>query len=81
VEQNYWLSWVIVGAIAGWLASLAQRSPLGLVGDIIVGIVGALLGGFLAMSLGLAPATSLVAIFAAFIGAVVLTGVLRLMLR
>ena len=42
------LVWIIVGGIAGWLASLlVQGTGMGIVGDIIVGIVGALIGGFL----------------------------------
>jgi uncharacterized membrane protein YeaQ/YmgE (transglycosylase-associated protein family) len=45
--QMGWLAWLLVGAIAGWLASLVVTSRLGLVGDIVVGIVGAFLGGFL----------------------------------
>jgi len=42
------LSWIVVGAIAGWLAGLVvQGTGFGLLGDIIVGVVGGLLGGFL----------------------------------
>jgi uncharacterized membrane protein YeaQ/YmgE (transglycosylase-associated protein family) len=42
------LAWIIVGGIAGWLASLlVQGTGMGIVGDIIVDIVGALIGGFL----------------------------------
>jgi uncharacterized membrane protein YeaQ/YmgE (transglycosylase-associated protein family) len=41
------LVWIIVGGIAGWLASVVVRGGgMGIVGDIIVGIVGALIGGF-----------------------------------
>lgn len=44
------LSWLIVGAIAGWLAGLLVRGDegLGVVGHIVLGIIGALIGGFLA---------------------------------
>ncbi len=44
------LSWLIVGAIAGWLAGLLVRGDegLGVIGHVILGIVGALIGGFLA---------------------------------
>ena len=42
------LAWIIVGGIAGWLASLVvEGSGLGILGNIIVGIVGALIGGFI----------------------------------
>lgn len=76
------LLWIIVGGIAGWLAGFVVKSPsFGLVGDIIVGIVGAFIGGFL-LSL-LLPGTfgisgfNLGSIVVAFIGSVVLLGVLR----
>jgi uncharacterized membrane protein YeaQ/YmgE (transglycosylase-associated protein family) len=43
------LSWLVVGLIAGFLASRVMRAGgYGLIGDIVVGVVGALIGGFLA---------------------------------
>ena len=44
------LAWIVVGAIAGWLAGLLVRGDegLGVIGHIVLGIVGALVGGFLA---------------------------------
>src|SRR2546422_7519535 len=43
------IAWIVVGLIAGWAASLVSRGHgFGLLGDIIVGLVGALIGGFLA---------------------------------
>jgi uncharacterized membrane protein YeaQ/YmgE (transglycosylase-associated protein family) len=44
------LAWIIVGAIAGWLAGLLVRGDegLGIIGHIVLGIVGAIVGGFLA---------------------------------
>jgi uncharacterized membrane protein YeaQ/YmgE (transglycosylase-associated protein family) len=49
-----WLAWIIVGAIAGWLASLVMGTNLrqGLLLDIVVGIVGAFIGGFLLSAIG-----------------------------
>jgi len=42
-------TWIVVGIIAGWLASqLVKGHGMGLLGDIVVGVVGALLGGWLA---------------------------------
>ena len=43
-----WLSWIIVGAIAGWLAGLLVKGDegLGVIGHILLGLVGALLGGY-----------------------------------
>jgi uncharacterized membrane protein YeaQ/YmgE (transglycosylase-associated protein family) len=76
------LAWIIVGGIAGWLAGLVvQGTGLGIIGDIIVGVVGALIGGFL-LSL-LLPGTfgfsgfSIGSLIVAFIGAVVLLFILK----
>jgi uncharacterized membrane protein YeaQ/YmgE (transglycosylase-associated protein family) len=75
--------WIIVGAIAGWLASIVvgtNRSQ-GLLADIIVGIIGGLLGGVLLTSIGipgLVTGINLGSIAVAFVGAVVLLVILRL---
>jgi uncharacterized membrane protein YeaQ/YmgE (transglycosylase-associated protein family) len=76
------LSWIIVGLIAGWLAGLVMRGGgYGVIGDIILGIVGALIGGFLASALfGIPNAVNgfnLTSILIAFIGAVVLVAIVR----
>lgn len=75
------LTWIIVGLIAGLLASLVMGGTgYGLIGDIIIGIVGAFVGGWLFRSLGVASPMGGLAgvIFVAFIGAVVLLFVIRL---
>ncbi len=76
------LSWIIVGLIAGWLAGQVMRgSGYGVVGDIIIGIIGGLIGGFLASALLGVDAMSginIVSIIVAFIGAVILVWILRL---
>lgn len=77
------LSWIIVGLIAGWLAGeLMKGSGFGLVGNIIVGIVGGLLGGFLASALFNIPnamdGINFTSILIAFLGAVILLGLLSL---
>lgn len=76
------LTWVIVGLIAGVLASLLVGG-VGLVGNIIVGIVGAFVGGWIFAQLGVASPFGGLAgtIFTAFIGAVVLLFLLRLIRR
>jgi uncharacterized membrane protein YeaQ/YmgE (transglycosylase-associated protein family) len=75
-----WLAWIIVGGIAGWLASQVMHSSLGLVMDIVVGIVGAVIGGFLLNALGTSGVTgfNVWSVVVAFIGAVVLLAVVRL---
>jgi len=82
MDQMGWLAWIVIGAIAGWLASIVMKTnrSQGLLMDIIVGIVGALIGGFVFNSLGTAGVTgfNIWSLFVAFIGAVVLLGVIRL---
>jgi len=75
--------WLIVGAIAGWLAGMVVKGGgFGLIGDIIVGIVGALIAGWLLPQLGFAIGAGLIgAIIDAFIGAVILLIILRLVKR
>ena len=78
------LAWIVVGLIAGWLAGEIMRgSGFGLLGNIIVGIVGALLGGFLATALFNIsdPLTGIdiTSIIVAFLGSVVLLALLRLL--
>jgi uncharacterized membrane protein YeaQ/YmgE (transglycosylase-associated protein family) len=77
------LTWIIIGLVAGVLASFVVGGGYGLLGDIIVGIIGAFIGGWLFRQLGWhAPFGGLVGtIFVAFIGAVVLLLLLRLIRR
>ncbi|HEY6173129.1 MAG TPA: GlsB/YeaQ/YmgE family stress response membrane protein [Kofleriaceae bacterium] len=74
------LTWIIVGLIAGVLASLIVGSAGGILIDIVVGVVGAFIGGWLFQSAGWhAPFAGLAGtIFIAFIGAVILLVVLHL---
>ncbi len=75
------LTWIIVGLIAGVLASIIMGGTgYGIIGDLIIGVVGAFVGGWIFRSLGIhAPFSGLASvIFVAFIGAVVLLFVLRL---
>lgn len=72
--------WIISGGLAGWVASLIMDSDgsMGLLGNVIVGIIGAFIGGFLMDKLGLGGApgadrpTSIMSFVTAVIGAVVL---------
>jgi uncharacterized membrane protein YeaQ/YmgE (transglycosylase-associated protein family) len=77
------LLWVVIGAVAGWLASAVVGGGFGLIGDIIVGVVGAFVGGFVFRALGVgSPFGGLAgSIFVAFIGAVILLVCLRLIRR
>ncbi|SFS00796.1 Uncharacterized membrane protein YeaQ/YmgE, transglycosylase-associated protein family [Dyella sp. OK004] len=77
------LVWLIIGAVAGWLAGLVVKGGgFGLIVDIIVGIVGAFIGGWLAGMVGLSLGGGLLgSIITATIGAVVLLFVVRLFKR
>ena len=74
------LLWLVVGLIAGWLASAVLGGGLGIIGDIVVGVVGAFIGGWLFRSAGWhAPFGGIPGqIFVAFLGALILLALLRL---
>jgi uncharacterized membrane protein YeaQ/YmgE (transglycosylase-associated protein family) len=76
--------WLIVGAVAGWLAGMVVKGGgFGLVGDIVVGIVGAVIAGWLLPQLGIIIGGGGIvgAIVDAFIGAVILLFILKLVKR
>ncbi|PUA20250.1 GlsB/YeaQ/YmgE family stress response membrane protein [Glaciimonas sp. PCH181] len=77
------LAWLIIGAIAGWLAGvLVKGGGFGVLVDIIVGIVGAFIGGWLASVLRIGVSGGMIAsIVVATLGAVVLLVILRLVKR
>ena len=82
--MNPLLTWIIVGLVAGVLASLVMGGTgYGIIGDIIIGIVGAFIGGWLFRSLGVtSPIGGLAGvIFVAFIGAVVVLVVYHMVVR
>ena len=73
--------WLIVGLIAGWLTGKIMGGPgKGALMDIIIGLIGALVGGFLMQLLGFAGEGGMIyTIFVAVIGAVILTWIYRKM--
>lgn len=77
------IAWVLIGAIVGWLASKAIKSGFWLIFDTVVGMAGALVGGFLFNVFGRSGDTgfNLLSIFVAFVGAVVLLLVTRAVKR
>jgi uncharacterized membrane protein YeaQ/YmgE (transglycosylase-associated protein family) len=80
------LAWLVVGLIAGFFASRVMGGGgNGLIGDIIVGVVGALIGGWLATTLLNMPnpvnGINIGTIIVAFVGAVILLAILRLFSR
>ncbi|HXW50433.1 MAG TPA: GlsB/YeaQ/YmgE family stress response membrane protein [Candidatus Acidoferrales bacterium] len=77
-----WFAYIVVGIIAGFLARLVVKGegPGGILGDLIIGIIGAILGGWIFNFFGHQGATgiNIPSIIVAFIGAVVLLLILRL---
>jgi uncharacterized membrane protein YeaQ/YmgE (transglycosylase-associated protein family) len=74
------ISFLIVGVVAGWLATrFMGGSSLGLVGNLVVGVIGAFVGGFLFRLIGLAAIGFIGGIITATVGAVVLLYVIGML--
>jgi uncharacterized membrane protein YeaQ/YmgE (transglycosylase-associated protein family) len=73
------IAWVIIGLIAGWLAgTLSRGRGFGCIADIILGMVGAILGGWIFSKLNIRGAGLLYSIAAATVGAVILVAIARI---
>jgi uncharacterized membrane protein YeaQ/YmgE (transglycosylase-associated protein family) len=74
-----WIVSLIIGGIVGWLASIVMKTnaQMGIIANVLVGIVGSLLGNWVAGALGIAPAGSVLRFVVALIGAIVLIFILR----
>lgn len=75
------LSWLLVGLVAGWLAGMVMKGGgYGVIGDIVVGVLGAFIGGWLFSNLTGADVTgfNLPSILIAFVGACILVFILRM---
>ena len=83
MEAHGIVVWLIIGALAGWLAGkLVKGGGFGLIGDIVVGVVGAFIGGWLAGVLGVSIGSGFIAsAITAIIGAVILLVILRAIRR
>lgn len=77
------LIWILVGAIAGWLAGVVVRGfGFGCIGNIVVGILGAVVGGWLFGAIGFSFFPGIVnTILTAFVGAVILLLIVRVIKR
>jgi uncharacterized membrane protein YeaQ/YmgE (transglycosylase-associated protein family) len=78
------ISWIVVGLVAGFLAGMVMKGGgFGLIGDIIIGVVGGLLGGYLASNFlhlkNAMTGINLETILVAFVGAIILLMLLRLL--
>lgn len=81
--SNESLIWfLIIGIVAGWLAGKIMRGGgFGLVGDLVVGVIGAFLGNFLATYFGIHIAGLAGTVITATLGAIVLLAIVRLLHR
>jgi uncharacterized membrane protein YeaQ/YmgE (transglycosylase-associated protein family) len=78
------LTSIVVGAIAGWLASLIMKSGYGLIGDIILGVIGGFVGGFLSqlfLGVNLMSGFNITSILTAAIGAIIVLVIARFFRR
>ncbi|CAJ1508370.1 GlsB/YeaQ/YmgE family stress response membrane protein [[Mycobacterium] holstebronense] len=74
-----WIGYIVIGAIAGWIAGMAMKTKFGLLADVVVGVVGALIGGFLlSFVVDTASGGWWFTLFTAILGAVILLWLLRL---
>ncbi len=83
MDSHSLIAWLVIGAIAGWLAgTFVKGGGFGLVGDIVVGIIGAFIGGWLAGVLHIHVGTGWIsAIITAAVGAGLLLLILRMVRR
>jgi uncharacterized membrane protein YeaQ/YmgE (transglycosylase-associated protein family) len=74
-----WLISLIIGGIVGWLASIIMKTnaQMGIIANVLVGIVGSLLGNWAAGALGIAPSGGIMRFVVALVGAVALIFILQ----
>ncbi len=76
--------WLIIGALAGWIASMIMKTNAqqGLLLDIIVGIIGAFIGGYVVSFFGIDPdANLIISLITAVVGAVILLAIIKAVRR
>lgn len=77
-----WIGYIVIGAIAGWIAGMAMKTKYGLRTDIVVGVVGALIGGFLlSFVVDTASGGWWFTLFTAILGSIILLWLVRLVGR
>ncbi len=82
MDLNSLLIFLLIGAIAGWLAGqIIKGGGFGIVGNIVVGVVGAIVGGFLFRALGIVSYGLIGSIIMATVGAIVLLFLIGLIKR
>ncbi len=77
-----WIWWIIIGAVAGWLAGLLMRGDgFGFIVNLLVGIAGAVIGGWVFGLLGIAAGGVIGSLITALIGAIILLWIISLFRR
>ena len=79
IEFNHFIAWIVIGLIAGWVAGHITRGRgFGCIVDIILGLIGAVIGGWIFTKLGIAAWGFWGSLASAVVGAVVLVALARL---
>jgi uncharacterized membrane protein YeaQ/YmgE (transglycosylase-associated protein family) len=74
-----WIITLVIGGVVGWLASIVMKTnaQMGMIANVLVGIVGSVIGFWAARALGIAPAGGIMGFLVALVGALVLILILR----
>jgi len=76
------VAWIISGIVAGWLTGLIVKGRgFGLIGDLVIGLLGGILGGWLLSQFGITASNWLAEILTAVVGGIVLVAIVRTLRR
>jgi uncharacterized membrane protein YeaQ/YmgE (transglycosylase-associated protein family) len=79
VSSRSWIGWIIIGLLAGWIAGTVTRGRgFGCLVDVVLGLIGAVIGGWIFTRLGITTFGFIGSLAAATVGAVLLVAVARL---
>ena len=76
-----WIVTIILGGIIGWLASIVMKThaQMGIIANVLVGVVGSVLGSWLAGVLGVLPTSAVAGYVISIVGAVLLIAILKML--
>ena len=76
-----WIVTIIIGGIIGWLASIVMKTnaQMGMIANVLVGVVGSVLGSWLAVQLGVPATSALVGYLISIAGAAILIAILKML--
>ena len=74
-----WIATIVIGGIVGWLASIVMKTnaQMGIIANVVVGVVGSVLGYWLAGLLGVPATSAVVGYIISIVGAVILIAILK----